>query len=371
MKSMRAFTLIPLLLLSLAAAPTTQIVEFDREATKITAKLKDASARTLLEELARPTGEKFETMPRSLFDEPPLSEARFSAEFEAQPYWSAMLECCEQAKLSMSADSFNPANPGALRLSAAGNSAARPSFVDGPVLFVLGQVERSNQVLYGAKAPRGPDQIRISATMLLEPKLRQRCAIGAAKAIRAVDDAGNELAAIKLPGPPSRMGGMWQPMFISVALEYPAKPGKRLKEVNGEVELTVPKRMLKAVIAIDQANTTMDVGENVLHIRLERGGTMVNAISLQLVREEESDEAWKSTLLTFLSTMRVALETNKRTLIANPGGSTNFASDHADKRLSFFGGWQSDEKLQRVTVEWPLETQTMAAKFKFVDLPMP
>jgi hypothetical protein len=375
MKIMRQLFFIPLLLLSVSAAPTTQVVKFDLEPTKITAKLNEVSAKALFEELARQAGETLVTAPRTLFDDPPLRDARFSAEFDAQPYWSAMLEFCEQAKLTMQFEMSDPMNPDALHLHPYGNSGARPSSLDGPVLFVLEQLQRSSDVRYGSDPPLRRDQLRINAKILLEPKLRQRCTSGEVKITRAVDEAGNALTPIKLPPLPWRV--MAQPTFLGIVLEYPQKACKTLKEISGEVELTVPKRVLRISMLAEQGAVDADVGENVMHIRVERRGAAVGSVALQLVREEESDEGWAATIDTFMSSMRIALETSKRTVVINQrspilnvGRSLNIAPDHAENRIPI-GGLPGDEKLVRVTVEWPLETQTHLAHFKFSDLPVP
>jgi hypothetical protein len=344
------------------------ISKIDPGPTLVNGKLKDVSPSDLFFKLAQQAGGAIGPQDLSLWDDPTLQNAVFSAEWEKEPLWDAVREACESMGLKPTADNSNEGG-GRIRLER--GTSHGPTIIDGVALIRAQQILRDASINYADPKPTA-DSVRFAMQVLVEPKFHRYAWIGAPVIEQADDDAGHSLIG-KVHRKGESEGGPGQP--VSVLLDYPANVGKRVAVLRGSVPLQVVSEM--ATVRFPQPfdrgkEIALDVGANRLIFKHFSGDPQKGwNVEMQLERgKDEPIDRWNAACRPFGSFGARIVMVGPKGEKAHAGGSGGTSDKDAQLSLSFPPREAGDEPTE-LRVEIPAAFAEVKAKFEFKDLPMP
>jgi hypothetical protein len=359
------------------------IQRIDPAATRVSGKVKDASASELFDKIARLADMSIVPAEQSLWDDPNLQGARFSADWDKESFWDAVREACEATGLRPApTEPWQPHRSGAVRIQRGALREGATS-VDGPVFIRVQRVTRAAGVTYFDGPRHGGDVVSLQLQVLPEPRVARAARLGYPTIDEASDEAGHALPATRpaiadtSSGPlnSARFPRLSPGQLVAALLTYPAGAGKKIAHVRGSVPLRLVTRMATVTFR-DLPNGDGDLrasvgGSTLVLKRLTHppGGMM--QLRLELERGAKTDDdAWLA-----MAEPIGALNARIGLLAAQgefpgTGGSATLGRTSASTDISFGRGEVAGEPTG-VLVELPVEFTTVTAKFEFKDLPMP
>jgi len=213
----------------------------------ITLHLKDATARTVFEELSKQCYAKFSSFPDNLLEESGLPKV--TIDVDRQPFWTAMRQIATKTGIDL--QQYNDG----MRLMRGGfRMNSQWSVVQGPFLIVPVQLNRS-QTMMLANGGGSSSSFSLQMTAYSEPKLHVLSSNSAVIIDQAVDDAGNSLIATGMEnrGYYGGGGGSWN---LYAQLHYPDHPGKKIARLRGHAAFVIQTKSEK--LQIDNLKTVHD-----------------------------------------------------------------------------------------------------------------
>ncbi|MEO6436417.1 MAG: hypothetical protein ABIP55_11760, partial [Tepidisphaeraceae bacterium] len=368
-----------------AADVEVAIVKIEPGPTRVSGKINNVSAADLFFKLAQQANVGIVAHDGS-WDDPTLAGATFSAEWENQPLWDVINEACETTGLRPSIDASGSGLP---RINLQRGPAKTPVAVDGPVLIRPQRLGRTASISY-ADGKRQEDQVKLSLTVLLEPKLLKYAIVGPATIDKAEDENGKAIPPIARPPEDPRNMRFGEPsiaLFTYPPKMGPAKAGRKFAVVRGSVPLQIAKEIAIVTFNDPFANPremTAKIGPHTLilkkptgdakrgynvNLRLERGD-VAKAAPDDNRPDPAADLHWAMASRPIGRFGASIVMIGPKSETSQNGGSAGWDNKEAHTELHFSSRQPGDEPTA-LRVELPVSFSPAQAKFEFKDLPLP